>query len=117
MDTLFYCLITSDYELDSIKLFISRGFIILVYAFYYVLQLTLEKSIEGAADWSVLHLFVQLFTQDAVELVDILLLVNIIAIPSKCLKELMRSDKTRISKLKVIEYALQAERNGTFKFL
>lgn len=110
-DALFDVGVASDPQLNCVELVVARGLVLNVDALDHVLSLALEEAIVGSFDWCVLHLLVELVAEDAVELVDVLLLVDVLGVPAESLKQLVSSDEGCVAELEVIKDSLEAERN------
>ena len=79
-------LITLDTQLQSIENFIPGRLKIDFGALYNTLELAFKKVFIGCLRVSILHLLLKLVAENAVELIDVLLLVPLIVRPTKCLE-------------------------------
>ena len=82
-ETILYGLISFYIELQIVELLGPRGFVFHVYAFPDILYLTLKELLERALHGCILHLLIELLAEDLVEFTDVLLLINIINVPSE----------------------------------
>ena len=110
-------LVSFNSELYGIERFFSCRFEINIYALYHILLFPFEEMFESALYWGILHLSVQLLTQNAIELTYILLLVDLLAVPAECLQKLNSPHELLVAKLQIVEDPLEAERNGALQLL
>ena len=76
----------------------------------YTLKFSFEEILVSSLSLRVLHLLLQLVAQDAIELVDVLLLVPLIVVPAESLKELMSAHWVlTLGQLQLKENSLQAD--------
>ena len=79
-------LISLDTKLESVKNFIPGRLKINFGALDNTLELAFKKIFVSCLCVCILHLLLKLVAEDAIELIDVLLLVPLIVRPSKCLE-------------------------------
>ena len=75
------------------------------------LRFSFKEGLVSAFDLGVLHLSLQLVTQDAIELINILLLILFIVVPAKSLEKFMGSNIWSLTELQIPKDTLHTEWN------
>ena len=109
-DAVFDARVTFHTQLQRIEYFRIDTFVIHINALYDIFKFAFEQLPVGTFEGSILHLLFQLFTQFAVKLIDVLLLVDLIDIPPKSLEQL-KGPHFKLAILLIVEDPLQVKRD------
>lgn len=82
-EAVFYGSILLDTELQRVEDLFSGRLILDIDALDHVLEFAFEKVLIGSLHFGALHLLLEFLTENAVELVDVLLLVSLVHVPAK----------------------------------
>ena len=107
-NTIFDCIISFDTKLKSIEYFFSSRLKIYIDTFNNILDFAFKERFISSLNFRTLHLWFKLITESTIEFINILLLIPLMAIPSKRLKKFMSAHGRLYpaSQLEVIKYPL-----------